>query len=297
MLRTKLDGGKFVVTAELGPPKSADAEVVRRKAQALKGFCDAVNITDNQSSVVRMSSLAASVIAKEEGLEPILQMTTRDRNTMAIQSDILGGYALGMRNVLCLTGDPVSVGNHPNAKEVFEIDGLGLSRILLSMRAGKFANGEDIKTPLSGLLIGNTENPFIDTVEKRVDRLEQKILAGADFFQTQYVFNIERMKQWIEVAGERGLLDRSHIIAGVGPIRSLKMLDRMIENPKMGIDIPVHIQNRIRSSGEPEKAGYEVCIEMIDELKKIKGIAGVHIMAIEGENIVKDIIKESGLVI
>lgn len=296
MLRTKLNQGKFVVTAELGPPKSADGDVVRRKAQALKGYCDAVNITDNQSSVVRMGSFPASIIAKAEGIEPILQMTTRDRNTMAIQSDILGAYALGLRNVLCLTGDPVSVGNHPNAKEVFEIDGLGLSKILLGLRAGKFANGEDIKTPLTELLIGNTENPFIDTVEKRVDRLEQKIIAGADFFQTQYVFNIERMKQWVEVAGERGLLAKSHIIAGVGPIKSVRMLDRMTENPKMGIDIPQHIQDRIRSSSEAEKVGYELCIEMINELKNMKGIAGVHIMAIEGEAIVKDIVKDSGLI-
>lgn len=294
-LEKKLREGRFVVTAELGPPKSADGDVIRQKARILNGYCDGINITDNQTAVVRMSSLSASLIVKEEGLEPIMQMTTRDRNVLALQSDILGASALGINNILCLTGDPITLGNHKESRAVFEIDGLGLTSLIKTMRdEKKFFNGEEMKLP-PRIFIGSAENPFVETVEIRAGRFEQKVQAGADFFQTQYVFDLERFRQWLEKVGEKGLLgDHHYLIAGVGPLKSAAMAER-INNPKYGITIPEKIMDRLRSSKDQAREGFEICLEIIAELRTLKGVSGIHIMAPEGEQTVARIVEESGL--
>lgn len=294
-LEKKLKEGRFVVTAELGPPKSADPEVIRQKARILNGYCDGINITDNQTAVARMSSFAASLIVKEVGLEPIMQMVTRDRNVLALQSDILGASALGINNILCLTGDPITLGNHKDSRAVFELDGLGLTHLIKTMRdERKFFNGEEMKVA-PRIFIGSAENPFVETVEIRAGRFEQKIQAGADFFQTQYVFDLDRFKLWLELVGEKGLLEDSRfLIAGVGPLKSAAMAER-INNPKYGITIPEKIMERMRNAKDQAREGLEICLEITAELRSLKGVSGVHIMAPEGEQAVVQIVKEAGL--
>jgi len=292
-----LESGEFAVTAEIGPPKSADAEVIRRKARTLKGYIDAFNVTDGQTAVVRMASWAACLIGKEEGLEPIVQMTCRDRNRIALQMDILGVAALGIKNILCLTGDHVSMGNHPSAKPVYDLDSIQLIKIVKDMRDEKrFQCGEEI-TVEPRLYIGAVANPFAGyPLELDVLRLEKKVEAGADFIQTQCVYDVEKFEEWMKLVRERKLHEKVHIIAGVTPLKSYRMAKYMKENVP-GIEIPDKILERMKNAPK-EKAreeGVEICVEIIERLKEIEGVHGIHIMAIEWENIVPVLVERAKL--
>jgi len=315
-LERVLKSGNFAVTAELGPPQSADAEVIRKKAAVLRGYCDAVNITDNQTAIVRMSSIGAGAILVSEGLEPIIQMTCRDRNRLAIQSDILGAYALGMRNILCLTGDHQTFGNHPQAKNVFDIDSVQLIQIVKNLRDEHvFQCGDPLKGLEPRFFIGAAESPFAHPIEFRPYRLGKKIKAGANFIQTQLVFDIAAFESFMEKVRALGLHQQAYILAGVGPLKSPAMARYMKESVP-GILIPQELIERLEEAGRPwagkskdeltkeekkarseawKQTGIEICIELIQKILKIEGVAGVHIMAIEWEEAVQPIVKGAGL--
>jgi methylenetetrahydrofolate reductase (NADPH) len=288
--------GEFAVTGECGPPRGADMNVITKKGELLRGCVDAVNVTDNQTAIVRMSSIAASKHLLDMGLEPVMQMVCRDRNRIAIQSDILGAYSLGIRNILCLSGDHQSFGSQPDALNVFDIDSMNLIRTVRDMRdTGKDMSGFELKEAPK-MFIGAAANPFADPFEYRVLRLGKKIDAGVDFIQTQCIFNMERFKEWVRLAKEEGLTERVYIMGGVTPIKTLGMATYM-KNKVAGMDVPDTIIKRL--SGVPkEKQGEEgmkICLETIEELKSMKGVHGVHIMAIEAEEKVKEIVEGSGL--
>ena len=294
-LERVLQSGNFAVTAELGPPKSADAEVIRRKVGILKGHVDAVNITDNQTAVVRMSSIAAGAILVPLGLEPIIQMTCRDRNRIAIQSDLLGAYALGARNLLCLTGDHQKFGNHPQSKGVFDVDSINLLSMVRDMRdEKKFQCGEAMTGQEPRFFVGAAENPFADPFEFRALRLGKKIAAGADFIQSQLVYNVSKFAKWMEMVRDLGLHEKCHILAGVGPIKSVGAA-RYMQNKVPGLDVPSEIVARLKGAENVKAEGLRLCIEIINQVKEIKGVAGVHIMAIEWEEAVPEIVQGAGL--
>lgn len=291
-----LDNEFFAVTAECGPPRGADPEAIRKKAGLLKGCADAFNITDNQTSVVRMSSMAAAVILMQMGLEPIMQMVCRDRNRIAMQSDILGASALGVKNLLCLSGDHQKFGDHPTAKNVFDLDSIQLIQAVGRMGGeGKFIGGEEIKTPPQ-LFIGAAANPFADPFELRVGRLAKKVTAGADFIQTQCIFNLEKFEQWMRMVCDRGLDEKVYILAGVTPVKSLGMAKYM-KSSVPGMDVPDEVISRIKDVPKEKRGeeGIAICVETIERVKQIKGIKGVHIMAIEWEEKVAEIAKRADL--
>ncbi len=300
-LEKTLAAGEFAVTAELGPPRSADPDVIKKKAELLKGWVDAVNITDNQTAIVRVSSIATAKIALDLGLEPVMQMTCRDRNRLAIQSDIMGAYLLGIRNMLCLTGDHQCFGNHPTARNVFDLDSVQLLRVVRNMRDKKvFANGEEIRNSKKSdikeprMFIGCAENPFADPLEFRALRLEKKVKAGADFVQTQCIYDMERFEKWMEQVRNKGLHEKCKILAGLTPLRSLGMAKHM-RDEVAGIIMPNSFVERIEKSKDPKNEGVAICVEQILHLKEIKGVAGVHIMAVEWEEKVAEIVKKAGL--
>ena len=291
-----LEAGKFVVTSECGPPRGADSEVIRKKGELLKGVVDAVNVTDNQTSIVRMSSLASCLILKEMGFDPIWQVVCRDRNRIAIQSDILGAAALGINNILCLSGDHQSFGDHPKAKNVYDIDSIQLIHTVKTLRDdGKFLGGDELKGKPS-MFIGAAENPFGDPFEIRAMRLGKKVKVGCDFIQTQGIYNIEKFVKWMEMVRERGLHEKCAILAGVIPLKSAGMAKHMKKNVP-GMDVPDALIDRLSGVPKEKQAeeGIKICVEMIQQLKEIKGVRGVHIMAIEWEQKVAEIAKAAGL--
>ena len=307
-LEKVLLAGHFAVTGELGPPQGADGNVIREKAQLLKGNCDASNITDNQTAIVRMSSIGAGAIVVEEGLEPVIQMTCRDRNRLAIQSDLLGAYALGMRNVLCLTGDHQSFGNHPTSKNVHDLDSVQLIQMVAEMRDEKrFLCGDEIKGVEPRFFVGAASNPFGDPFEWRPHRLGKKVKAGADFVQTQLIYNIDRFAEFMDKVRELGLHEQVYILGGIGPLKSPGMAKYMRDQVP-GLDVPDAIVDRMTNATEgidkDDKAarrdawraeGIKIAIELIKDLRKIEGVAGVHIMAIEWEEAVATIAEGAGL--
>jgi methylenetetrahydrofolate reductase (NADPH) len=291
-----LSKGIFAVTGELGPPRGADAGAIKEKAEPLKGMVDSVNITDNQTAVVRMSSWAASIVTIQEGLEPNYQMVCRDRNRIAMQSDILGAYTLGIRNMLCLSGDHQMFGDHPYSKKVFDIDSMQLIDMVKRMRdEGKFLNGEEITEP-PRMFIGAAANPFGDPHEFRVFRLAKKIEAGADFVQTQCIYNMERFRKWIIQANDMGLTEKVYILAGVTPMKSLGMARYMKKNVP-GMDVPDEVIKRLEGVEKKKQAseGIQMCCEQIEEFKEMDGVAGIHLMAIEWEHRVPEIVEQAKL--
>ena len=291
----------FVVTAELGPPKSVDKNVLDTKIGQLKGVVDAVNITDNQTAIVRISSIGTASYAIKSGLEPIIQMTCRDRNRLAIQADLLGAYLNGMRNVLCLTGDHQSFGNHPQAKQVYDLDSIQLIRMVKDMRdSGTFQCGEEIKNSKKSDLIppkffiGGAANPFVEPLEWRVFRLEKKIAAGVDFIQTQCIYDMERFSLWMKEVVSRGLHKEVKIMAGITPIRTLGMA-RYMKDSVAGVIVPDKIIDRIAAAENPRDEGLKLCIEQIRQFREMEGVAGVHIMAIEWEAAVRGIVESAEL--
>jgi len=294
-LQQILDSGQFAVTAEIGPPKHSSAEGIRHHAEMMKDYVDATNITDNQTAIVRLSSIAAGVHVLNNGIEPIIQMTCRDRNRIAMQSDLLGAYSLGVRNVLCLSGDHQKFGNHPTAKNVYDIDSMQLINMVRQMRDDKvFLCGEEIKQAEPRFFIGAVANPFADPFEFRVVRLEKKINAGAQFIQTQGIFDMERFERFMEKVRERGLHERVHILAGVTPLKSWRAAKYM-QTSVSGMIVPDEIVERLKKAEDPKKEGVEICIEQIKHIRNIPGVHGVHIMAIAWEEIVPEIVQRAGL--
>jgi 5,10-methylenetetrahydrofolate reductase len=294
-LEKVLNGGYFAVTAEVGPPKGALSSVIKRKGELLKFHCDAMNVTDNQTAIVRMSSLSGCILLRELGIDPVMQMVVRDRNRIAIQSDILGAVALGIRNILCLSGDHQKFGNHPTAKGVYDIDSIQLIQTFKAMRdERKFLCGEEISGELP-LFIGAVENPFADPFEYRVQRLAKKVKAGADFIQTQAVFDVNKFIKWIEMVKDQGLDKQVHILAGIIPIKSVGMARYMRDNVS-GISVPDEIVTRMEESKNSKEEGIKIALEIIEQLKEIDGIHGIHIMAVAWEDIVPVIVEKAGLV-
>ncbi len=295
-LEKVLKAGHFAFTGECGPPKGANVEHLKEKLSYLKGNVDAVNITDNQTAVVRMSSWAASTILIQEGLEPNFQMVCRDRNRLAIQSDILGVYALGVRNMLCLSGDHQRFGNHPQAKNVYDIDSMQLIALVKKMRdEGKFLNDEEIDVP-PRLFIGAACNPFADPFEFRVYRLKKKIEAGADFIQTQCIYNMDKFREFMKRVVDMGLHEKCYILAGVTPMKSVGMANYMAKMVP-GMDVPDSILKRLKGAGKGKVAeeGIKIALEQIEEFKEMEGVAGVHLMAIEWEHRVPEIAERASM--
>ncbi len=285
----------FAVTAEIGPPKGSDPNKIKEKAEMLRGCADAFNVTDNQTAVVRMSSLAGCRIILDIGLEPVMQMACRDRNRIALQSDVLGASAIGVRNILCVTGDHQCFGNHPKSKGVYDLDSVQLIQIIKNMRdKGVFQSGDEISFGRPEVFIGAAANPFAGPDGLMIDHVEKKVRAGAQFVQTQSVFNLDRFVSWMDEIRSRGLDKSVHIIAGVTPLKSLKMAERMKFHVP-GVDVPDDIFNRIKSSKDQMKEGYKVSLELIDEIKKISGVHGLHITALFWESIIPSLVKESGI--
>jgi len=295
-LERVLTSGNFAVTGELGPPKSGNPEVVRKKAQILKGNVDAVNITDCQTAIVRMSSIGAGLLTLSEGVEPVIQMTCRDRNRIGMQSDILGATALGLKNLLCLTGDHQKFGNHPGSKGVFDMDSIQLLGMMRSLRDDKqFQCGEEIKSHEPRLFLGAAANPFAGPSEyHRAARLAQKVTNGADFVQTQIIYNIDRFEKFMEAVRDLGLDEKVYILAGVTPPRSLGMA-RYMKNFVPGLDVTDDVISRMKDAKNKEEEGINICVDIINQIKEIKGVSGVHIMAIEWENAVPEIVKRAKL--
>lgn len=294
-LQQLFERGEFVVTGEIGPPKSAGSNGIRHHAEQLAAYCDATNLTDNQTAIVRLSSIAAGVHVLGAGVEPIIQMTCRDRNRIAIQSDLLGAYSLGLRNVLCLAGDHQSFGNHPTAANVFDIDSIQLIRTVKRMRdEKKFMCGEAIKENEPRFFIGAVANPFADPFEFRVLRLEKKISAGAQFIQTQIIFDVERFARWMELVRQRGLHERAYIMAGLMPVRSAKVAAYMQKNVS-GMIVPDEMVERLKNAEDQQAEAVELCVEQIRQIRNIEGVRGVHIMAVGWEEIVPTIVEKAGL--
>ncbi len=295
-LKKVLEKGEFAVTSECGPPKGADPEVVLEKAETLRGKVDSVNVTDNQTAIVRMSSMAACSIIKNAGLDPVLQMVVRDRNRIALQSDILGASALGIRNVLCLSGDHQCFGNQAEAMGVFDLDSIQFLQVVKNMRdEGMIVGGEELKTK-PDMFIGAAANPFGDPLAFRVIRLAKKINAGADFIQTQCIYNLERFETWLKMARDKGLTEKAYILGGVTPLKSAGMAKYM-KNKVSGMDVPDDLIKRMEGvpKEKQKEEGIRICVETIQKVKEMDGVKGVHVMAIEWEAAVGEIVEKAGL--
>jgi CO dehydrogenase/acetyl-CoA synthase delta subunit len=291
-----LTSGEFAVTGELGPPKNGNAEHVREKARLLKGSVDAVNITDCQTAIVRMSSISAGLLTLAEGVEPVIQMTCRDRNRIGMQSDILGAAALGLKNLLCLTGDHQKFGNHPGSKGVFDMDSIQLLGMVKTMRdEKKFQCGELIKSHEPKLFLGAAANPFAGPSEQfRAARLAKKVANGADFVQTQIIYNVERFAKFMQAVRDLGLHKKVHILAGVTPPKSVGMA-RYMKSSVPGMDVTDEVIKRMQGAKDKEDEGINICVDIIRQVREIEGVAGVHIMAIEWESAVPEIVSRAGL--
>jgi methylenetetrahydrofolate reductase (NADPH) len=291
-----LAAGKLAVTSECGPPRGTDPKAITRKAEMIKDYVDAINITDNQTSVTRLCSLAACIHLKLMGLEPILQMVVRDRNRIALQSDILGAASFDIYNILCLSGDHQKFGDNPKGQNVFDIDSIQLIQTVRLMRnEGKLLGGDDLDRPPQ-MFVGAAANPFADPFEIRVPRLAKKIAAGVEFIQTQCIYNLDKFDLWMKQARDRGLHEKVHILAGVTPFKSAGMAKYM-KNRVPGMDVPDEVVKRmggVPKEKQPEE-GINICVESIQRLKEVEGVRGFHVMAIEWEEKVPEIVERSGL--
>jgi methylenetetrahydrofolate reductase (NADPH) len=293
-LEKVLAAGHFAFTGELGPPRDTDGEEVRHKCSYLKGNVDAVNITDNQTAVVRLASWAACLILIQEGLEPNFQMVCRDRNRLAMQADILGAYYHGVRNMLCLSGDHCMFGDHPDAMGVFDIDSIQLINMVKTMRdESKLQGGQEMEHPPK-IFIGAAINPFAEPFDWRVHRLAKKIEAGVDFIQTQCIYNMDRFRKFIEQANDMGLTEKAYILAGVTPMKNVGMA-RYMQKKVPGIEVPEEIIDRLKGVDKKKVAdeGIKIACEQVEEFKEMKGVHGVHMMAIEWEHMVPRIAEEA----
>ena len=288
-----LESGKFAVTGEAGPPKGSLPDGMRKKGELLKSSCDAINVTDNQAAVVRMSSLAGCLLLMQTGAEPVLQMVVRDRNRLALQSDILGASALGIRNVLCLAGDHQRLGNHPTAAGAYDVDPIQLIQMIKTLRDDhRVESGETISGDVP-LYIGTVAHPFADPLELHMITLAKKIRAGADFIQTQAIYELPRFIAWMDKVREQGLHEKAHILASVLPIKSVEMARRMREVP--GMRLPDDLVQRMERAADAKAEGIRICVEVIEQLKRVPGVHGIHVMAVASEDAVPGIVKAAGL--
>lgn len=292
-LKEAIDSGRFIVTGELGPPLGASPDVVRKKAAYFRDVVDAVNTTDNQSGIVRQSSIAAARLLLDEGVDPIVQMTCRDRNRIALQSDIVGAAALGVKNLLLLTGDHMVMGNQPEARPVFDLDSVQLIAVARGMRDGRFMNGDEIKRP-PDVLLGGAANPFAEPMGLRLVRAAKKVEAGADFIQTQAIFDVERFRRWMTGMRDLGLAGRVKILAGILPTRSARALEFM-KNEVAGMAVPDETIRRMRDAEDPAEEGVRLACELVREVRGIDGVSGVHLMPVMWEKITPRIVEEAGL--
>jgi 5,10-methylenetetrahydrofolate reductase len=311
-LERVLAAGEFAVTAELGPPMDSNAEVVLEKARLLKGCADAYNITDNQTAVVRLSSIAGALLIMREGLEPVMQMTCRDRNRIAMQSDIMGAAALGIRNCLCIAGDHQSFSaagrlkGHPGAKNVYDVDSIQLVAILKGLRdEGRQQGGDPIEVR-PPLFIGAAWTPMGDPVDYRPIRLGKKVAAGADFIQTQGVYDVEHFRAQMKEIAKMGLHERTAILAGIIVPKSAAML-RYMDSSVAGVSVPKPLLDRMNAAKEragedkeqarlnQEEEGIRITVELIEQTREIEGVRGIHLQAIEWERRVPEIVQRAGL--
>lgn len=291
-----LASGQLAVTSECGPPRGSDPKVIEKKANLIKDHVDAINVTDNQTAVTRMCSLAACIRIKQMGLEPILQMVTRDRNRIALQSDILGAASFDIHNMLCLSGDHQSFGDCPQGQNVHDLDSMQLLQTVRLMRDdGKFLGGDEIKRPPQ-IFVGAAANPFADPFEIRAARLAKKVAAGAEFIQTQCIFNLDKFEEWMKQIRDRGLHEKVYILAGLTPFKTAGMA-RYMKNRVPGMDIPDELVKRMADMPKEKQAeeGIKICVESIERLKETEGVHGFHIMAIEWEEKVPEIVERAGL--
>ena len=294
-LERVFEQGHFAVTAELGPPKGNDVGVIKRKVDLLRGYVDAVNVTDNQTAIVRMSSIATSAFVIQMGMEPVMQMVTRDRNRIAMQSDLFGATALGIKNIVCLTGDHHTFGNQVHAKNVHDLDSVQLINMVRTMRdQGTLLGGEDKIEGQIKLFIGGAANPFADPFEFRALRTAKKAAAGVDFIQTQCIYDMVRFKEWMKMIRDLGVHEKVHIMAGITPLKSAGMARYMAKNVA-GITIPDALIDRMAKAAKGSEEGIKICVEQIQEVREIEGVHGVHIMAIEWEQMISKITEMAGL--
>ena len=295
-LEKMLAAGHLAVTSECGPPRGSNPEVIINKAEMIRKHVDAINITDNQTSVTRLCSLAACIRLKLLGVEAVLQMVTRDRNRIALQSDILGAASFDIHNILCLTGDHQSFGDCPQGQNVHDLDSIQLIQTVRHMRDnGQFIGGDDIERP-PRMFVGAAANPFADPFQIRALRLAKKVKAGVEFIQTQCIYNLDRFEKWMEMARDLGLTDKVYILAGITPFKSAGMAKYM-KNRVPGMDVPDEVVSRMAGAPKEKQPdeGIQICLESIDRLKKVPGVAGFHIMAIEWEEKVPEIVERAGL--
>jgi 5,10-methylenetetrahydrofolate reductase len=293
MLASALSSRSFVVTAEFGPPRDPDPEVVRAGARALAGSVDAVNVTDNQAATVKLSPVACSALLIDEGVDPILQLTGRDRNVMALQAELLGAWALGVRTILALTGDPLSVGPYEGvATPVGDLDSLGLTRLIATMNDGRLAAGEPLALPTSFLIAG-AANPLVDSIE----RLQGKLDAGVGLLQTNIVYDVDRFAAWLEPFVAAGITERAPLLVGVAPPRSTKMLTYMHERiPGVEVDDATFARMNGLTGDAATAAGIEIAAELIGRLRRVPGVSGVHLMAPGWESVaVPAVVQAAGL--
>lgn len=289
-----LRAGRFVITAELNPPDSADPQAVYDRALVLSQVCDAINAVDASGANCHMSSVGICALLARAGYSTIMQISCRDRNRIAIQGDVLGAAAMGVSNILCLTGDGVEVGDHPEAKPVFDLDSMSLLRTVRGMRdEARFLSGRPISTP-PRVFLGAAANPFVPPYDYRPLRLAKKISAGAQFVQTQYCFDIERLKQYMARVRDLGLHDQCYILAGIGPLASARSA-RWLRNNVPGVHVPDAVIERLEGARDAKREGFRICVESIQEIAEIEGIAGVHVMAYRQEELVSEIIQTSGI--
>ena len=295
-LEKVLRAGLFAVTAELNPPDSADPHDVFDAALVLSQVCDAINATDASGAHCHMSSVAICALLTHAGYAPVMQVSCRDRNRIAIQGDVLGAAAMGVHSILCLTGDDVTAGDQPGAKRVFDLDSLHLLRTIRTMRdEGCYMSGRKITVP-PRLFLGAASNPFAPPLDWRPDRMAKKIEAGADFFQSQYCFDVPRLETFMKRVRDLGLHEKSYFLVGVGPLRSERAAEFMRSNVP-GVHIPDEVIERLRKTPKERKReeGKKICVEIIQQVREIEGVHGVHLMAYRQEELVAEIVEESGL--
>ncbi len=295
-LASVLQAGEFAVAAELSPPKGVNLEQIARDAGTLREYADAVNVTDNQAASVRMASIPVAALLLRHGVEPVMQMTCRDRNRLAIQADLLGASALGIRNMLCLSGDHGVWGDHPHAKQVYDLDSIHLVRMVRNMmEQGRLDNARSI-SPAPRFFIGAAANPFAPPFDYRPTRLGKKVAAGARFVQTQLIYNVDRFRTYMARVRDLGLHEQVYILAGVGPVKSAGQANFMASKVA-GMEVPDEIVDRMTKTpkaAQPEE-GIRICVEIIEQVREIPGVAGVHIMAVHWAEAVPEIVTRSGL--
>jgi methylenetetrahydrofolate reductase (NADPH) len=295
-LQAVLESGQFAVTCELGPPRVPDAADVLEKASLLRGYVDAASCTDNQGAVLKMANWGAAVLCRQVGLEPIMQLSCRDRNRLAIQSDVIAAHAFGVRNFMSISGDSLVLGDHPMAKPVFDLQGVQLVRLLKRIRdEGRTGAGDQIDADF-GCFIGGAANPFAPPYGWRPLRFLKKAEAGQQFALTQMIFNVDRFSEWMSRVCDEGLHERIHVIAGVGPLKSVRMAEFM-KFKIAGMEVPDNILDRMRAAAKPRREGINICLEIIEQVREISGVHGVHIMAIDWEKVVPRIVERSGLLL